>query len=122
MRTYDVYLKGSSVHTILSTDCRKTKRVIFSKKLVSIPEIEFKFSRKLKAYNERTIKTIVSKVFRKFLSFFDSRFSGPKNLSLAAFKFYQDQNILYGGFWTNEMVSWLADHVDDDKLFAVLTN
>lgn len=123
MISYDVYICNNSVHTLLSTDSIQQKRLpVNATRISRIPVVEFQFEhRKLYGKSARSVKSIVSKVFRKFLSLFDKNMESKHNLTKEGLEFYNTENILYGGYWQKEMYGWLDKHdTTEDLLFDVL--
>ena len=73
-------------------------------------------------WESKMLKQITSKMFRRFLADFDSRFKSTSNMSDPVLKYYHKTGILYPNFWTENLTTLLAKkHANLERFVAIIS-
>ena len=106
----NVYVVGDRIQSVFNHE-RQPKGVL----IAQIPCNRFKGF-----LNSRTLKQLVSKLFRRFLSDFDDKFNSRTNLTDDVLRYYAATGILYPNWWTQEFTAILAKkHANLERYVAI---
>ena len=70
----------------------------------------------------KALKHTTSKMYRRFLAMFDSRFESKANISDEVLRYYYPTGLLYPNFWTENLTTILAEkRANLERLVVILS-